>query len=120
LTLFVSNAVKADAIARLMPGEAEFGNVTLRVSVIPANADPTPEQVWRQAFDGNPVLSCTETDRLPDGTPVTFAMFAPECAQYYADDLTNPLGLRTVTYEQLAKAVLVAGDVVITSDAIEG
>ena len=46
-------------------------------------------------------------------------MFAPECAQWFADDLGNPLGLQTKTYEQIARDVLVAGEVRITSDVIE-
>lgn len=114
----VSNAIKADALAQIIPTERHFGNVALDVAVVPCNEDATPEQVWRWAFDGNPALAGTEVDALPDGSPITFALFAPECAQYFADDLTNPLGLQTRTYEQLAHDVLDAGDVVVTSDAM--
>ena len=115
----VTSAIKADALAQIVPTEMQFGNVTLDVAVIPANSDVTDEQVWRWAFDGNPALACTDVEEMPDGTPVTFAMFAPECAQWFADDLTNPLGLQTKTYEQIARDVLVAGEVRITSDVIE-
>ena len=59
----VTNAIKADALAQIVPTEMQFGNVTLDVAVIPANSDATDEQVWRWAFDGNPALACTETWR---------------------------------------------------------
>ncbi len=119
LAIRVTNAIKADALAQIVPTEMQFGNVTLGIAVIPANEEATDEQVWRWAFDGNPALAGTDVEALPDGSPATFALFAPECAQWFADDLTNPLGLQTKTYEQIARDVLVAGSVRITSDVID-
>ncbi len=116
VTVRVSNAVKAEALASLLPTEQTFGNVTLRIEVVPANIDGTDEQVFRWAFDGNPVLSAMDTESLPDGSPITFALFEPEVAQIFADDLGNPYGIQTYTYEQLAADVLDAGNVLITSD----
>ena len=116
LVVRVANAVKADALAQLLPTERTFGNVTLGVSVVPDNDSATDEQLWRWAFDGNPAFAGVATDAMPDGSPVTFAMFEPECVQYMADDTTNPYGLRTRTYEQVARDVLEPGDVRVTSD----
>lgn len=120
VTLLVDNPTKADALARLLPESVEFGNVTLGITVVPANDEQSAEQAFRAAFDGNPALAGTDVEALPDGTPVTFALFAPECAQWFADDLTNPYGLQTMTYEQVAKDVLKPSDVRITSDVVVG
>ena len=35
--LYVENARKADALAQLLPTEKTFGNVVLKITVIPAN-----------------------------------------------------------------------------------
>lgn len=119
LVVRVANAVKADALAQLLPTEKSFGNVTLDVTIVPANEDASAEQVWRWAFDGNPVLAGMATDVMPDGSPVTFALFAPECTQWYADDISNPFGIQTKTYEDVAADVLEAGEVLITSDTMD-
>ena len=120
VTVHVDNAAKADALAELIPEEVEFGNVTMAVTVVPSNDARTDAQLWRQAFDGNPALSRMDVEELPDGTPVTFALFEPECAQYFADDLSNPRGLQTRTFEQVARDVLRVGDVMVTTEAIGG
>lgn len=119
LTLLVSNAVKADALAQIMPVEMQFGNVTLDIAVVPANDTCTVEQIWRLAFEGNPVLVGTDVEKAPDGSPVIFALFAPECVQYLADDIGNPFGIQTRTYEQVAHDVLNTEDVIVTSDLME-
>lgn len=116
LMLRVANAVKADALARLLPAERVFGNVTLTVAVVPASDGATDEQVWRWAFDGNPAFAGVVTDAMPDGSPITFAVFEPECAQWLADDTSSPFGVQTRTYEQVARDVLEPGDVRVTSD----
>lgn len=120
VTLLVDNPTKADALARLMPESVEFGNVTLKVAVVPANDEQSAEQLFRAAFDGNPAFAGTEVEGMPDGSPVTFALFEPACAQWFADDLQNPYGLQTMTYEQVAKDVLKPSDVRITSDVVAG
>lgn len=116
VTVRVGNAVKADALAQLLPDEVTFGGVTLDVVVLPANEDATDAQLWRWAFDGNPALADVVEAQLPDGSPVTFALFAPVCAQWFADDLTNPYGIQTRTLEDVARDVLSCGDVIVTSD----
>lgn len=120
VTLLVDNPTKADALARLMPEAVEFGNVTLKVAVVPANDEQSAEQTFRAAFDGNPAFAGTEVGGMPDGSPVTFALFEPACTQWFADDLQNPYGLQTMTYEQVARDVLKPSDVRITSDVVVG
>ncbi len=116
LTIRVANAVKAEALEELLPSHVTFGNVSLEIEVIPSNDEPTEDQIWRQAFDGNPILAEVDVDQLIDGTPVTYALFEPEVVQVYADDISSPYGIQTLTYEQLAREVLDAGDVMISSD----
>ena len=115
LRLLVSNPTKADAIAKIMPMEMTFGGVTMPVSVIPANDEVTTDQTIRTAFEGNPAFTGTLVDDVRGNT---YAVFEPEVAQFYSDDISSPFGAATMTYEQLAKAVLNV-DAFICSDLID-
>ena len=114
LTLRVDNHNKADALFALMPSEKEFGNVTLKVNVVPCNNDEREEDMYRRAFEGNPVLNAVAEGYGPAGD-VSYALFVPEIIQLKEDDISQFDGLTTLTYAELAKSVLDAGDVRISS-----
>jgi hypothetical protein len=102
--LYVSNPSKANAIESIIKHEVPFGNVILKVDVIPPNEGMTTEQNFRAAFESNPVFAGTITEDIPGGQAV-FAVFEPVTVQYKNDDISSAFGVETTTYEQLAKDV---------------
>ena len=119
LTLYVDDAIKADALMEMQtrgifPAERQYGNVTLRVNVIPANDEVTETDLYAAAFNGNPVfdgIGCIEQT----GLVLDYALFAPVAVQYYSDDLSEYGGVTTTTYADVAKRVFDAKGVRISS-----
>lgn len=118
VTLYVDGEDKASSIERLLPASYTFGNVTMEVSVIPSNSEPTETEHLMRAFSGNPAFCGTLEDRLVDGSKVVYAMFAPKVVQFFADDISKAYGIHTKTYEQVASDVLECG-AFICSELVE-
>jgi len=116
--LYVDNNRKAEALSRLLPVEKEFGNVKVKIAVIPSNkAEETPLAMIAQAFEGNPVFEGTTTVDTLMGS-FGYAVFKKEVAQFYNDQLDDIHGNRSMLYQDIAKDVLGAKDGVFycTSD----
>lgn len=103
--LYVDNAAKAEALAQLMPSERVFGNITVKVEVVPSNSGDILD-VITTAFAGNPALTGVfETpETLPFGG-IKYVMFAPEVVQYYNDDMSDAHGLCSTLYADIARDV---------------
>lgn len=120
LTLRVNGEDKADAIARLLGEEKEFGNVKMLIRVIPAN-DLNSEKMdlFRRAFSGNPAVSGFASIDTMWGT-VNFVVFKPKVVQYYSDELYDLNGITTTIYQDLAKEIFGFNEgVFFSTDKIE-
>lgn len=119
MTVRVHGQDKADSISELLPTEMQFGNVTLAIEVIPDNeSEPTVADHLRRAFAGNPLFyDVLEVPLTPTSFGATYALFMPECVQYFSDDLGSPFGATTIAAEQLARKVLRLPDGVFASSA---
>jgi len=110
---------KAESISELMPTELTYGNVTLYIDVVPDNArELTTADHIRRAFAGNPLY----VDVIEPATSLTtfgatYALFMPECVQYYSDNLGSPYGATTMAVEEVARKVLSLPDGVFASSA---
>ena len=120
LRVYVHGDDKAKSIAKVLPEEMEFGNVTLSIMVIPDNKDElTIIDHLRRAFAGNLVLrDVVEYPVVPGGPSMAYALFAPEVVQIECDNAASPYGLVTTTYEGVAKDVLNVDGVMIASEAL--
>ena len=117
LKLYVDDTMKAKAIEYLMPKSREFGGVTVNVEVIPANKEiENVEEAFRTAFNGTYTLSDVVVEQTPLGV-FKYAVFAPEAAQYYADDISDICGNKTVLYADIAKDVFDVPGVFICSES---
>ena len=108
LSLYVTGQNKADAIAELLPVEKAFGNIVLKIKVIPANLiSSTPSKLLNDAFAGNPVFDSAITIH-PDGTsnPFTYLVFKNAVTQIWNDDLSDPNGIKSTLLQDLAPEVL--------------
>lgn len=107
LYLFVNGDEKADAITKLLPEEKKFGNVTLKIQVVPANTGKeNAEQIFRKAFEGNPVLSYIKT--ISDGDifgGACYVVFKKKVIQFFDDNIADVNGNRTTLLQEIAKDV---------------
>lgn len=119
LKLFVENPIKADAIAKLLPVEQSFGNVTIKVMVIPANKGSLGD-VFRAAFNGNPALSYVADVDTPLTGKLACVVFQNRVVQYFADNMLDVHGVISTLYQDIAKEVLIPdGAVSYCTDIIE-
>lgn len=102
--LYVDSVTKADALTSLLPVEKEFGNVVLKISVIPANISIDKISLIQKALNGNAVLKDVIETQRPGGV-FKFLMFDREVAQFYNDQLDDPVGNKTMLYADIAKDV---------------
>ena len=105
LTLLVANQSKAYALARLLGDGRQFGNVALKIEVIPANEDESAAGLFLRALSGNAAFCEIQQVSDPGMFDATYVMLAPECVQFATDSLQSPYGLSTMTYEDLASDV---------------
>lgn len=109
IKLYVDGEEKADALTQLLPAEKTFGNITVKVKVIPANkVNASKISIFQKAFEGNPALSFVQagTDGLFD---LNYVVFKKEVVQFWNDDLGDLNGLVSTLYEDIARDVF--GDV---------
>ena len=106
IKLLVDNSEKAHALDILLPKTRAFGNITVRVTVIPANEEEPDEfELLKTAFSGNGAFEFMAEDHLPDGGKVGYICFAPEVVQYFNDDLREYAGNHTTLYKTIAEDV---------------
>ena len=105
--LYVDNTDKATALEKLIPAERIFGNVTVTVTVIPANQDgKTKIDLIKTLFKGNPVFKYASTVEGAFTNPIHYVVLEKEVVQYPADDLHDIHGLCSTLYQEIAKYVI--------------
>ena len=107
LNLYVDNDEKAEALTKLLPTEKEFGNVVLKIRVVPANLenDASNLDLFKKAFKGNPVFVDAISTEGDLGFHADYLLFAKKVVQFYSDDLSDPHGATSTLYQELAKEV---------------
>ena len=105
LKLFVDDSDKAMALAKLLPEKKDFGNVELKVIIVPANVDDYAiDQVFNKAFDGNPVLSYTAAYDSPFGK-VSYAVLQKKVVQFFNDQMDDINGNKSMLFQDIAKDI---------------
>lgn len=117
--IYVRGNEKAAAIDELLPSSREFGTVTLKITVIPANYAPSTidspyargRSVWRNMNDtqkmfmtalrDNPAFSFTEKVCLQTNE-IVYIVFENKVVQYYNDDLGDYYGQCSTLYQNIA------------------
>lgn len=105
IKMWVDNQAKADALAKELPATKDFGNVKLKIEIIPSDKAASTAQLYKTIFNGNPVFSdAVEID--VEGLPhCTYVMFKPEVVQFYNDNLCDAHGNITTLYQDIAKDI---------------
>ena len=108
LDLLVDDEPKREALKQLLPDHKDFGNVSLRIRVLPSTGTgySSPEALLRTAFKGNPVFFDADTVEPDAYKSFTYISFANETVQLWNDNLSDPHGITTTLYQDIAKEVL--------------
>lgn len=108
IRLFVNGQDKSDALSQLLPETKTFGNVSVSISVIPANKPQTRFNLLCAAFKGNPAFSfgVEIPQEVTQSNPLAYFAFAHEVVQFWNDNLGDPHGNISTLYEEVARDVL--------------
>lgn len=103
LVLRVNGQKKANALSKILSDEVWFGTVALHIEVVPSNEDEeeTLLDIFKDAFEGNPVVSYIDTTRAPMFS-AGYVVFKPAIAQYFNDNLSDANGMESILYEDIA------------------
>lgn len=113
IKIFVENPTKADALTLLLPTAKTFGNVTVNVSVIPANnaerkeeLDPkNHQQLFTHALNGNKAISFIQEVGFMGNQKFMYVVFDKEVVQFYNDDISDIRGLCHTLYQDIANTI---------------
>ena len=87
-----------------MPAEKTFGNVTVKLNIVPANLGSDILDLFARALDGNPIVTDISTVEAM-GMKSAFIVFEREVVQYFNDDLSDANGVCSTLYQELAKEI---------------
>ena len=111
INLRVNGQDKADAIAKILPTEKAFGNVVVKINVIPANKPETKLETFRKAFEGNPIFSyAIAIDTGMTSNTFNYFVFKHLICQFFGDSLNDPNGNISTLYEDIAREVFEDAD----------
>lgn len=109
IKLYVNNGAKADALSTLLPQVKTFGNVELKITVIPANDHVkyflNEGNIYETAFEGNPALSYIRIVGGIFSNDIVYIVFVNKVVQYYSDDLGDVNGMTSTLYQEIAKDI---------------
>jgi hypothetical protein len=108
LKLYIDDDEKYDALYNVMRKEIMFGNVTLRVELIPSNQRDvvfySKDEAFEKIFKGNTAVDYVKTVDFFT-SQMTYVVFAPIIAQFFTDDISDIHGYRSMLYHDIAKDV---------------
>ena len=111
LRLYVNNRIKADALTQLLPNTMVFGNVELKIAVIPANADEETVEfkneldIVRRALEGNEAVAAFYPIEYVFSNAMLYVAFKREVVQFFNDDLGDIRGMCSTLYADIAKTL---------------
>lgn len=130
--LYCEDTDVADALTYILPAEKIFGNVTLKVTIIPANKDAVVLTSFHKATPTSLydiyacALSNNESVRrfVPItgimSNPILYVIFKPEIVQYWTDDLSDAHGVCSTLMQNIARDIFENQDgVFFCTDLVE-
>lgn len=113
IDMYISNQEKAEALTLLLPLEKKFGNVSVKINVIPANDNITFHKklftksgsLYEKAFCGNPAFSYYKEISGIFSNNLHYVVFVNEVVQYFNDSLSDIHGLCSTLYQDIAKDI---------------
>ena len=107
--MYVNNAIKADALGKKLPTSVEFGNVSLKITVIPSNDEENPVDIFKNIFTGNPIFKGIISTDTSSRTPgFNHVILENKVVQFFDDQLNDPNKVESTLYEDIAREVFEA------------
>ena len=102
----VNNHEKYVALNRLLPGVKTYGNVCLGIILYDVeNEDNDTAEMFKAAFQGNPILEDIKTIIDIAGAKQNYVVFKPEVIQFFDDDTSDINGNWNGLAEDIAREV---------------
>lgn len=107
LKLYVNGVKKAEALSQLFPAKKSFGNVVMKITVIPANLKNEKSQIelFKDAFNGNAAVTNIVSGDNPLTSSMNYIVFKKKVVQYFNDNLGDINGNISTLYEDIARDV---------------
>jgi len=113
----VTNYEKTQALKKILPSTKKFGNVCVRIVISYVERKLiTAKDIFDAAFKGNPAFKYTFVFDT-DTNPITYVVFAKEVVQYWNDDMSDPHGITSTLYQNIAKNVFEYDGVIYSTDS---
>lgn len=112
--VFVNNAKKSAALARILEQEKKFGRITLKVQVPPPDEATTYAfedgvDLYRSAFENNLRLSYVQPKTSIFDTSF-YVVFENEVIQYFNDDISDINGQCSTLAEDIARDIFIGDE----------
>ena len=105
IKVYVDNPDKAEALQALLPSERTFGNVTVTITIIPANnLAESRASLFRRAFEGNPAFAYEQSSEKGLYS-FSYIVFKNKVVQFFNDNLQDVNGNCSTLYQEIAKNV---------------
>ena len=109
IKLYVDNPAKAYALSQILPEEKVFGNITVKVIVIPANEDAsfaedtyTIGEIFEMAFKNNPIYAFVYEVPQIFNNRIVYVVFKNKVVQFFNDNLSDVYGNVSTLYQNIA------------------
>ena len=109
IKMYINGQDKYEALSQFLPSEKQFGNVKLKIQLIPANnLKMSTLDMFRRAFADNPIV--TDIISIPreiigSTNNFDYVVFKKEVVQYHDDSLNDPHGNRSTLYQDIAEEI---------------
>lgn len=115
IRLYAFKEEKAYALSQLLPAVKEFGGISVRVRVVPANDKYESDyELLLKAFKDNPVFVTGIKEEM---TNMNYILFKKEVVQFFNDQFDDPRGYRSTLYKTIADDVFACvNDVFFSTD----
>ena len=113
IKLYCSDNNKSEALSLLLPNTISFGDVELKITVIPSNEKTNkvkitinnPETAIYVLFNtNNDYVESVEVIPTPFGK-FTYVIFIKEVVQYFEDNLSDFYGIKSTLCEDIAREI---------------
>ena len=95
---------KSLALKKVLPCEKDFGGVKLKINVVYKEPKMDAINAFKELAINNPVFKYTYVFPT-SANPIAYVVFAKEVVQYWNDDMSDPHGITSTLYENLAREV---------------
>lgn len=106
LRFFVSDSGKYEALINLLPEHKMFGNVPLKITIVPSNTESHDARYYmKKLFAGNKSVTDIQDVTGVTTNPMTFIVFEKKVVQFWNDNLGDLNGMKSTIMEQVARDV---------------